>query len=125
MARVHAIPRGRLLLSLALVLLGSVGVCAGIVFLPDSPDKEMRRLNREIESGLRVGSSRAEVEQWLSSHGFQPSPIGDSEGHFCSLWVTLPREYFWAGNGDIRMYFIFDKDGRFSGHRLEWDAPSL
>src|SRR5258708_38121794 len=96
----RVILRGRCLLSLALVLLGSAGVCAGVVFLPDSPDKEMRRLNREIDSGLRVGSSRAEVEKWLSSHGFQPyHPVGDSEGHFISLDVYLPREYFWAGNG--------------------------
>ena len=113
-------------LRLVLVLVGAVELGSAIIFLPDSPEKEMRRLSRMIDSGLRRGSSRIEVEDWLRGHDFQDFyPSGDIDSHFTCLNVCLDREYFWAGRSTIHLYFFFDKAGRFSDCHLEWDENSF
>jgi hypothetical protein len=108
-----------------LVLFLVVVSCGAAVYFADSPTKEASRLEREIDSALLLGSSRAEVEHWLASRGFRPQPSLTSDGRFCGLSVNVDKEYFWYGNGQLTIWFHFDEKGMLIKYGTNWTSYSL
>src|SRR3954452_6614812 len=97
---------------------------AGLVYLPDTPEREMARLNAEIDAKLPLGASHAEVREWLRNH----SDFDDISGANTNLQGILAqayRGYFWYWSGNLAIWFYFDDQDRLEKHHIEFEALAL
>ena len=97
---------------------------AGIVFGPDTPDREIARLNRQIEIDLPFGTSREKVEKWLKD---RPSfdIHSDAANNPRLLRGITGRGYFWYWSGDLSTFFFFDEQDRLVEHHIEFEEFPL
>lgn len=103
----------------------SLATCiAGIVFGPDNPEREIARLNRQIEIDLPPGSSRAEVMKWLTNRE-DFDIISDAVNYPRLLWGRAGRGYFWYWSGDLTIFFSFDEQDRLVEHHIEFEEFAL
>jgi hypothetical protein len=97
---------------------------AGMVFGPDTPDREIARLNRQIETDLPLGTSRVEVEKWLTNRP-DFDIFSDAANHPQLLRGTAGRGYFWYWSGDLTIFFSFDGQDRLVNHHIEFEEFPL
>ena len=114
---------------------GRTGLCLAIgvgltialwaVVLPDSPEREIALLNRQITVDLPVGTSLAEVEKWLKNRemAFQTIPGNDNRPGV--IWAQAHSEYFWYWSGWLMISFSFDEQDRLMNHHIEFEELAL
>lgn len=104
-------------------------IVAGVVavYVPDSPDREIARLRHSIAANLPPGSSRLQIEQWLSGHGFavhEVHQVGDKEGRIPAIYSSVDRQYVWY-SGELQLWFELTGDGSLGEAKIEWFEYSL
>ena len=101
-----------------------VSCIVALVVLPDSPDREIARLNRQLEIELPLGTSRADVEKWLNDRPTFHDISGAADG---ARWTVVQahREYFWYWSGWLMISFSFDDQDRLVKHHIEFEEIPL
>jgi hypothetical protein len=73
-------------------------------------------VRKEIEQSLPIGSSGAEVDSYLDSHGILHSHINDSPNE---LALIRDKSRFVIVRRDIQIRFHFDHSGRLLDYSLQ------
>lgn len=99
----------------------------GVLARPTVPDVE-----RQVDEVLPVGSTRQDIEAWLTQHGIEHSfsdipflrsvtptaPDGDYSGFVQGIIRQVGRTSL--VDGSIQLLFVLDKDGRLKERRITW-----
>jgi hypothetical protein len=75
-----------------------------------------RQADQMVAEALPKGSTRKQVEMWLDSQQIQHGNMTDGNGNFAGISGSFPDPmlslFF---NGQIRLEFYFDEEGRLVG----------
>jgi hypothetical protein len=102
-------------LALVLVALG------GVYWYAAESGGTPKKVERMLRTELPVGSTRAQVEAWLDSHGFYHSRLVERDGRESKevLAIIDPANVHLLWEGEIQISFYFDQDDLLIGHKLE------
>jgi hypothetical protein len=98
-----------------------------VVYLPDSPHREMDRLRTAITTDLPPGSSPSEIERWLVAREFEVHRTVDKDGRTVEIRGEASRVYFlhWGWGGDLELGFALDGEGNLREAKVEWFETAL
>jgi hypothetical protein len=132
--------RRRRLVWIALLVMAIVG---GLFWSYSNRGWTAGKIGRHIKRELPLGSTRWEVEMWLDRHEIEhdyyensakgnllmdldwkqanPESAGLNRHDLAGMvWATIQNANVgWLGDGDIDVYFFFDKSGRLVGQSIE------
>ena len=95
-------------------------------------------VERRLDAALPIGSSRQEIEAWLTTQGIEHSysdmphagsPVGNLAGDVHPLPTVVgiirntDRSLFVTGN--IQLYFVLGTDGRLTQRLVKWIGTGL
>lgn len=107
---------------LVVLMLLIVGAGCAIVLTADSPQRDTGRLRSIIAVELPVGSHCVDVEKWLVAHNLEPKSRADAEGRVDAIWGSIYKEYTFYWNGEISVWFRFNRQCRLTEYGVDWAA---